>query len=115
MSLSLEVENGNRFDLRGSKLQLGLDVKGSHLGDVEYDNAFSLERGGTTSLTLPMRFTWSGLESGRAYGAQQRRSAVSDEGTGCARHTFRQTEVAFACEGRAPLVRSGGITSIPAS
>ena len=115
VSLNLEIENANRFDLRGSKLRLGVDVEGSHLGDVEYDDAFSLQRGETTSLTLRMRFDWSGL------GSTVRTALGSDDlpyqmkGLVTLDTPFGKRKVAFTREGRAPLVRSGGTTSPPAS
>ena len=115
VSLSLELENGNRFDLQGSRLQLGLDVEGSHLGDIEYADAFRLGRGETTSLTLPLRFNWSD-------GGSAMRSALGSgdlpyqmKGQVTLDTPFGKRKVAFTREGRVPLTRSGGAMPIPAS
>jgi len=115
VSLSLEIENANRFDLRGSKLQLGLDVQGWHLGDVEYEDAFSLQRGETTSLTLPMRFDWSGLGSAVRTALDSGDLPYQMKGLVTLDTPFGKRKVAFTRAGRAPLVRSGGTTSVPAS
>ena len=44
-------------------LQVGFDVEGSHLGDITYDNDFTVSENGTTTITLPLRFGWSGVGS----------------------------------------------------
>lgn len=115
VSLRLEIENANRFDLRGSRLQLGLDVEGSHLGDIEYEDAFSLQRGETTTLTLPMRFDWSGLGNGVRTALDSGDLPYQMKGLVTLDTPFGKRKVAFTREGRAPLVRSGGTSSVPAS
>ncbi|MBA3260441.1 MAG: LEA type 2 family protein [Gemmatimonadales bacterium] len=59
----VDVHNPNDFDLRGTELRVGFDVDDSHLGDIEYDDDFSVNRGDTTRLTLPLRFDWAGVGS----------------------------------------------------
>ena len=61
MDLIVGVYNPNSFDLHGTRLQVGFDVEGSHVGDVEYDDDFQVQKGDTTALTLPVRFNWNGL------------------------------------------------------
>lgn len=45
LDLVVKVENPNNFTLQGTKLQVGVDVEGSHLGDVTYDNDFAVSEG----------------------------------------------------------------------
>ena len=61
MDLVLSVYNPNQFDLAGTKLQLGLDVESSHVGDLTYDDDFEVQKGDTTTLSLPLGFSWNGL------------------------------------------------------
>ena len=61
LDLQLGVLNPNRFDLQGTKLQVGFDVQGSHVGDIEYRDEFQVQKGDTTALSLPLRFDWSGV------------------------------------------------------
>src|SRR5688572_27287793 len=61
LDLQLGFENPNPFDLRGTEIALGFDVEGSHVGDVRYADDFNLERGGRTTLALPLRFEWAGV------------------------------------------------------
>jgi LEA14-like dessication related protein len=108
LDLVVKVENPNNFTLQGTRLQVGVDVEGSHLGDITYDNAFTVSENGTTTLTLPLRFGWSGVGSAV-------RAAL---GYGDLPYTMKgqamlklpgglQTSVSFSHEGRAPLTRAG--------
>jgi LEA14-like dessication related protein len=63
LDLVVKVQNPNNFTLHGTRLQLGVDVEGSHLGDVTYDSDFAVTQNGTTTLTLPLRFGWVGVGS----------------------------------------------------
>ena len=61
LDLVLDVNNPNSFDLKGTKLDLGLDVEGTHFGDVELNDAFNLPKGVPTTLVVPLSFNWSGV------------------------------------------------------
>ena len=61
LDLLVQVYNPNQFDLRGTDLQLGFDVEGSHVGDVRYEDEYTVQQGDTTLVTLPLRFEWAGV------------------------------------------------------
>ena len=61
LDLMLNVNNPNSFDLRGTRLELGLDVEGTHFGDVELNDAFNLPKGQPTTVIVPMTFDWAGV------------------------------------------------------
>jgi len=63
LDLVVDVENPNGFALYGTKLEVGFEVEGQHLGDVAYDDDFSVTKNGRTTLTLPLTFGWAGLGS----------------------------------------------------
>ena len=114
LDLVVKVENPNNFTLQGTKLQVGIDVEGSHLGDITYDDDFAVSENGETTLTLPLRFGWSGV--GSAVRAALGYGDLPYKMKGQA--TLRlpgglQKVVSFTHEGRAPLTRSGGNVAIP--
>jgi LEA14-like dessication related protein len=114
VDLVVKVENPNNFTLQGTKLQLGIDVEGSHLGDITYDNDFAVTENGETTLTLPLRFGWSGV--GSAVRAALSYGDLPYKMKGQA--TLRlpggaHTAVSFTHEGRAPLIRAAGNVAIP--
>ena len=114
LDLVVRVQNPNNFALHADKLQVGLDVEGSHLGDITYEDDFTITQNGETTLILPLRFGWSGV--GRAV-----RAAL---GYGDLPYTMKgqatlklpggaRTSVSFTREGRAPLTRSAGSVASP--
>jgi LEA14-like dessication related protein len=114
LDLVVKVENPNNFTLQGTKLQLGVDVEGSHLGDITYDNDFTVSENGQTTITLPLTFGWAGV--GSAVRAALSYGDLRYKMNGQA--TLRlpggvKTVVNFTHEGRAPLIRSGGNVAIP--
>jgi LEA14-like dessication related protein len=114
LDLIVKVENPNNFTLQGTRLQVGIDVEGSHLGDITYDDDFTVSQNGETTLTLPLRFGWSGV--GRAVRAALGYGDLPYEMKGEA--TLRlpwglKKSVSFAHEGRAPLRRAGGNVASP--
>ena len=111
LDLIVNIQNPNNFTLQADKLQLGIDVEGSHLGDITYDDDFAVTQNGRTTLTLPLRFGWFGV--GNAV-----RAAL---GYGDLPYTMKgqatlklpggaHTVVSFTHEGRAPLTRSSDST-----
>jgi LEA14-like dessication related protein len=110
LDLVLRVANPNNFSISGTKLQVGIDIEGSHLGDITYDDDYAVPENGETTLTLPLRFGWSGIGSAvRAalgYGDlpyQMKGQAILNLPGGMKR------VVSFSHEGRAPLTRAAGL------
>jgi LEA14-like dessication related protein len=110
LDLVVKVTNPNNFSISGTKLQVGIDVEGSHLGDITYDNNYAVPENGVTTVTLPLRFGWSGVGSAvRAalgYGdlPYQMKGQATLELPGGIRKV-----VSFTHEGRAPLTRAASI------
>jgi LEA14-like dessication related protein len=106
LDLIVKIQNPNNFTLQADKLEVGIDVQGSHLGDITYDDDFAVTQNGETTLTLPLRFGWFGVGSAV-------RAAL---GYGDLPYTMKgqatlklpggaHTVVSFTREGRAPLTR----------
>jgi LEA14-like dessication related protein len=116
LDLVVKVENPNSFRLHGTKLQVGIDVEGSHLGDITYDDDFTVSENGWTTVTLPLRFGWSGV--GSAVRAALGYGDLPYEMDG--QVTLRlpgglKKSVSFSHEGRAPLTRGSGNVATPST
>ena len=109
MDLVVGVYNPNPFDLQGTKLQLGLDVENSHVGDVEYSSDFQTQKGDTTVLTLPLSFTWTGLAGAARTALNSGELPYTLKGELSVATPVGPRQVAFTRQGRAPLSRVGGL------
>ena len=109
LGLQLGFENPNPFDLRGTEIALGFDVEGSHVGDVRYADDFSLERGGRTTLTLPLRFEWAGVGSALKVALSSGEIPYEMKGQLTIQTPWGAQSVPFSGEGRVPLSRVGAL------
>jgi LEA14-like dessication related protein len=107
LQLQLGFENPNPFDLRGTEIALGFDVEGSHVGDVRYADDFSLERGGRTTLALPLRFEWAGVGSALRTALGSGEIPYEMKGQLTIQTPWGAQSVPFTGEGRVPLSRLG--------
>ena len=107
LDLVLAMHNPNRIALNGTSLVAGLDIEGSHFGDVNLSDPFSLTASDTTLLTVPLSFRWSGLATAaRAvldYGAVN--YALNGHPMGTAPELNLQIQVPFSGQGNVPLLR----------
>src|SRR5919112_6673591 len=107
LDLIVRIQNPNNFTLQADQLQVGIDVEGSHLGDISYDDDFAVTQNGETTLTLPLRFGWFGVGSAvrAALGYGDLPYKMKGQATLKLPGGF-STDVSFSHEGRAPLTRS---------
>jgi LEA14-like dessication related protein len=112
LDLMVGFENPNPFDLRGTEVALGFDVEGSHLGDVRYADDFSLERGGRTTLTLPLRFEWAGVGSALRTALSSGEIPYEMKGQLTVQTPWGAQSVPFTREGRVPLTRVGALPAV---
>ena len=63
LGVVLAFHNPNKLSLQGTGLDAGIDIEGSHFGDVILSDAFSLAARDTTLLTVPLTFRWAGVAS----------------------------------------------------
>lgn len=113
MDLVVNVRNPNDFDLRGTKLQVGFDVEGSHVGDITYQDEFQVLRNGVSTVTLPVRFNWAGVGAAVRSAVGYGDIPYTMRGQATIRTPFGNHVVAFTREGRAPLSR-GTTAPLPA-
>jgi LEA14-like dessication related protein len=115
LDLLVGLDNPNPFDLRGTEVELGFDVEGSHVGDVRVGEDFSVERGGQTTLTLPLRFEWAGVGSALRSVLSHGEIPYQMKGQIRLQTPWGAHSVPFTREGRAPLTRLGGVMSVPSA
>lgn len=113
LDLVVKVENPNNFRLQGTRLEMGVDVEGQHLGDITYDDDFSVAENGTTTLTLPLRFGWSGVGNAVRAALGYGDLPYKMKGQAQLRTPWGRAEVPFTREGRVPLTRPGGSIAVP--
>lgn len=106
LDLVLDVNNPNGFNLRGTRLELGFDVEGTHVGDVEYRDEFQVPQNGSTQLTLPLRFGWGGVGAAFRSALQYGDLPYTIKGRAIMNVGGREIGVPFTREGRAPLTRT---------
>ena len=113
LDLVVKVNNPNNFTLQGTKLEVGFDVEGQHLGDITYDDDFALPENGTTTITLPLKFAWAGVGSAVRAALGYGDLPYKMRGQVEVKTPWGRKEVPFTREGRVPLTRSGGNIAIP--
>jgi LEA14-like dessication related protein len=114
LDLIVKVDNPNNFTLQGTRLEVGFDVEGQHLGDIAYDDDFSVTENGTTTLTLPLNFGWAGVGSAVRVALGYGELPYKMKGQVELRTPWGRKEVPFTREGRVPLTRAAGNIAIPA-
>jgi len=112
LDLIIKVDNPNNFTLQGTKLQVGFDVEGQHLGDITYDDDFTVSENGTTTITLPLRFGWAGVGSAVRAALGHGDLPYKMKGQVELKTPWGRQEVPFTREGRVPLTRSAGNVAI---
>ena len=108
LDLVLNVYNPNGFTVRGSRLQMAVEVNGKHVGDVDYREDYTVTENDTTRITLPLRFSWAG--TGEALRAALNYGDIPYKLNSKATlriPTAGERSIPFTREGRAPLTRIG--------
>ena len=113
LDLMVDLDNPNAFDLRGTAVELGFDVEGSHVGDVRYEDEFSVDKGGRTTLALPLRFEWAGVGAALRASLSYGELPYAMKGQIKLQTPWGAHSVPFTREGRAPLTRVGDVLPIP--
>ena len=113
LDLILQVDNPNGFTLEGTRLEVGFDVEGHHLGDIAYDDDFSVAENGRSTLTLPLKFGWAGLGSAVRVALGSGDLPYTLKGQVELKTPWGRKDVPFTREGRVPLTRLVGSLAIP--
>lgn len=62
--LVFDVWNPNDYRLRSTRLEVGIDLEGTHFGDALLDRPLDLSPSNHSRVVMPARFEWAGLGAG---------------------------------------------------
>lgn len=63
-NLVFDVWNPNDYRLRSTRLEVGVDLEGTHFGDALLDRPLDLSPTNHNQVVVPVRFEWAGLGAG---------------------------------------------------
>ena len=61
LDLVFDVYNPNDYRLRSTRLEVGLDLEGTHFGDALIDRPLDLSPTNHSPVVMPVRFEWAGV------------------------------------------------------
>jgi len=61
LDLIFDVYNPNDYRLRSTRLEVGLDLEGTHFGDALIDRPLDLSPVNHSRVVMPVRFEWAGV------------------------------------------------------
>jgi LEA14-like dessication related protein len=61
LDVAVLITNPNPFMIQGTRLDLGLDLQGTHFGDVVLNDVFNLPQDQPTRVVVPLSFQWTGV------------------------------------------------------
>src|SRR3989440_12470573 len=62
--LVFDVYNPNDYRIRSTRLEVGIDLEGTHFGDALLDRPLDLSPTNHSRVVVPVRFAWTGLGAG---------------------------------------------------
>ena len=64
MNLIFDAYNPNDYRLRSTRIELGLDLEGTHFGDAVLERPLDLSPQNHNQVVVPVRFEWAGVGAG---------------------------------------------------
>jgi len=61
LDLIFDVYNPNDYRLRSTRLEVGVDLEGTHFGDALIDRPLDLSPTNHSRVVMPVRFEWAGV------------------------------------------------------
>src|SRR5438093_9233374 len=62
--LVFDVYNPNDYRIRSTRLEVGVDLEGTHFGDALLDRPLDLSPTNHSRVVVPVRFAWAGVGAG---------------------------------------------------
>ncbi len=62
--LVFDVYNPNDYRIRSTRLEVGVDLEGTHFGDALLDRPLDLSPTNHSRVVVPVRFEWAGVGAG---------------------------------------------------
>jgi len=64
LDLVFDVFNPNSYSLRSTRLEIGIDLEGTHFGDALLERPLDLSPENHSRVVVPVRFEWAGVSAG---------------------------------------------------
>jgi LEA14-like dessication related protein len=101
--LVFDVWNPNDYRLRSTRLEVGLDLEGTHFGDALLDRPLDLSPTNHSRVVVPVRFEWAGLGAGAKGLVTRRAVAYAITGAVLLDTPLGERRVALTGKGDVPL------------
>jgi late embryogenesis abundant protein len=101
--LVFDVWNPNDYRIRSTRLEVGIDLEGTHFGDALLDRPLDLSPTNHSRVVMPVRFEWAGLGAGAKALVTKRAVGYAITGTVLLDTPLGEQRVAVKGQGNAPL------------
>ncbi len=101
--LVLDVWNPNDYRLRSTRLEVGIDLEGTHFGDALLDRPLDLSPTNHNRVVVPVRFEWAGLGAGAKALLTRRAVGYGITGRGWLDTPLGDKAVSLTGKGNVPL------------
>jgi LEA14-like dessication related protein len=103
--LVFDVWNPNDYRLRSTRLEVGIDLEGTHFGDALLDRPLDLSPTNHSRVVVPVRFEWAGLGAGAKALVTRRALAYGITGAVLLDTPLGDRRVALTGQGNVPLMK----------
>ncbi len=101
--LVFDVYNPNDYRIRSTRLEVGIDLEGTHFGDALLDRPLDLSPTNHSRVVVPVRFEWAGLGAGAKALLTKRAVAYGITGRVLVDTPLGEKRVALQGSGNVPL------------
>jgi len=103
--LVFDVYNPNDYRIRSTRLEVGIDLEGTHFGDALLDRPLDLSPTNHSRVVVPVRFEWAGLGAGAKALLTKRAVAYGITGRVLVDTPLGEKTVAVQGKGNVPLTK----------
>src|SRR5436309_11504817 len=64
LNLAFDVYNPNDYRIRSTRMEVGIDLEGTHFGDALLERPLDLSPTNHSRVVVPVRFEWAGVGAG---------------------------------------------------
>ncbi len=101
--LVLDVYNPNDYRIRSTRLEVGIDLEGTHFGDALLDRPLDLSPTYHSRIVVPVRFDWAGIGAGAKALVTRQSLGYAITGTVLLETPLGDQRVALTGTGKVPL------------
>lgn len=103
--LVFDVWNPNDYRVRSTRLEIGIDLEGTHFGDALLDRPLDLSPTNHSRVVVPVRFEWAGVGAGAKALLTRRAVGYAITGAVLLDTPVGDRRVALTGQGNVPLLK----------